>query len=91
MNNKIKETSEELLIKIINFIFESEAEESERNHLLLELATSLVTTTIDIDRDMEDICVDIAQATHDIAYMAVKGIEAYKSGDTSREKKTWEI
>ena len=91
MNDKIKETSEELLIKIINFIVESEADELEMNNLLIELATSLVTATIDFDKDMKDICDDITQATHDIAYMAASGIEAYKSGDTSSVKKTWEF
>lgn len=90
MNDKVKETSEELLIKIINFIVESEADEVEMNDLLLELATSLVTATIDIDKDMGDIYVDIAQATNDIASMAISGIDKYKSGDTSRVKKTWE-
>ena len=91
MNDKVKETSEELLIKIINFIFESEAEDLEKEHLLLELATSLVAATIDIDKDMGDIYVDIAQATNDIACMAISGIDKYKSGDISRVKKTWEF
>lgn len=90
MNDKIKETSEELLIKIINFIFESEADESEINDLFIELATSLVAATIDFDKDMKDICDDITQATHDIAYMAEIGIKKYKDGDTSNVKKTWE-
>lgn len=89
MNDKVKETSEELLIKIINFIVESEGEEVEKNDLLLELATSLVTATIDIDKDMGDIYCDIAQATNDIASMAISGIDKYKSGDESRVKKEW--
>lgn len=91
MSNKVKETSEELLIIIINFILESEADESEINDLFIELATSLVAATIDFDKDMKDICDDITQATHDIAYMAEIGIKKIKDGDTSNLKKTWKF
>lgn len=91
MSNKVKETSEELLIIIINFILESEADESEINDLFIELATSLVAATIDFDKDMKDICDDITQATYDIAYMAEIGIKKYKDGDTSNVKKIWEF
>lgn len=81
MNNKVKETSEELLIKIINFIFESEADELKQNHLLLELAASLVITTIDTNKEIEDIRLDIENAIRDIYCMIMGGIGKYKAGD----------
>ena len=89
MSNKVKETAEELTIKIIDFIVKTEPDEVEQRHRLLELACSLVMATVDLDQDTDHVLQDIFQACEDVKYLTATGAIKYKSGDESRVKKEW--
>ena len=89
MNDKVKETAEELVIKIIDFIVETEPDEVEQKHRLLELACSLIMTTVDVDQDTDHVLKDIFQACEDVKYLTTAGAIKYKCGDESRVKKEW--
>lgn len=89
MSNKVKETAEELTIKIIDFIFKTEPDEEEQRHRLLELACSLITATVDLDQDSDHVLQDIFQACEDVKYITTAGVIKYKCGDESRVKKEW--
>ncbi len=89
MNKQTKETAEELVIKIIDFIIETEPDEVEQKHRLLELACSLITATVDMDQDTDNVLKDIFRACEDVKYLTTAGAFRYKSGDESRIKKEW--
>ena len=89
MSNKVKETAEELMIKIIDFIFETEPDEVEQNHRLLELASSLIMTTVDVNQDTDHVLKDIFHACEDVKYLITAEAIKYKSGDELRVKKEW--
>lgn len=89
MNDKVKETAEELLIKIIDFIFETEPDKEEQRHRLLELACSLIMATIDLDQDSDHVLQDIFQACEDVKCLTTAGAIKYKCGDESIVKKEW--
>ena len=89
MNDKVKDTAEELMIKIIDFIIETEPDEVEQKHRLLELACSLIMATVDVDQDTDHVLQDIFQACEDVKYLTTAGAIKYKCGDESRVKKEW--
>lgn len=89
MSNKVKETAEELVIKIIDFIIETEPDEVEQRHRLLELTCSLIMTTVDVNQDIDQVLKDIFRACEDVKCLTTAGAIKYKCGDESRVKKEW--
>lgn len=89
MNDKVKETAEELTIKIIDFIFKTEPDEEEQRHRLLELTCSLIMATIDLDQDTDHVLQDIFSSCEDVKYLTTAGAIKYKCGDESIVKKEW--
>lgn len=89
MNDKVKETAEELTIKIIDFIVETEPNEVEQRHRLLELACSIIMATVDVNQDIDHVLKDIFQACEDVKHLTATGAIKYKCGDESRVKKEW--
>ncbi len=57
-SNNIKDTAENLLIQIIEYINKAEPDDEERDHRLKELACSLITATIDFSKDIDEIMHD---------------------------------
>lgn len=86
-SEKVKDTAENLLIKIVEYLDSAESDDEERNHRFSELATSLITATLDFDKDFDDLVKDINDICNDCRTMALVGAYRYKHGDESRVKK----
>ena len=86
-SEKVKDTAENLLIKIVEYLDSAEPDDEERNHRLSELATSLITAMLDFDKDFDDLVKDINDICNDCRTMALVGAYRYKHGDESRVKK----
>lgn len=86
-SDNVKDTSENLLIQIIEYINKAEPDDEEREHRLKELACSLVTATIDFNKDIDEIMQDINDTCLDIRNISMAGVLRFKSGDESRVKK----
>lgn len=86
-SEKVKDTAENLLIKIVEYLDSAEPDDEERNNRLSELATSLITAMLDFDKDFDDLVKDINDICNDCRTMALAGAFRYKHGDESRVKK----
>lgn len=86
-SNNVKDTSEKLLIQIIEYINKAEPDDEEREYRLKELACSLVTSIIDFDKDIDEILKDINETCLDIRNISMAGAYRYKSGDATNVKK----
>ena len=85
----VKETSEKLLIQIIEYITKCNLEEKEEKELLREMACSLITASIDIDKSIKELAVEIDQTCHDVRDICFVGLARFKSGDESNAKRIW--
>lgn len=86
-SEKVKDTAENLLIKIVEYLDSAEPDDEERNNRFSELATSLITAMLDFDKDFDDLVKDINDICNDCRTMALAGAFRYKHGDESRVKK----
>lgn len=86
-SEKVKDRAENLLIKIIEYLDSAEPDDEERNNRFGELATSLITATLNFDKDFDDLVKDINDICNDCRIMALAGAFRYKHGDESRVKK----
>ncbi len=88
-SDNVKETAEKLLIQIVEYVNKAEPDDEEREHRLKELACSLVTSTIDFEKDIDEILKDINDACLDIRNISMAGALRYKSGDETNVKRIW--
>ena len=87
--NNVKETAENLLIQIIEYVNKAEPDEKERNNRFKELACSLVSSTIDFSKDKNEILKDINDVCLDIRNISSAGAIRYMLGDETNVKKIW--
>jgi hypothetical protein len=85
----VKETAENLLIQIVEYLNKAEPDDEERDHRLKELACSLITSTIDFNKNIDDILKDINDICLDIRNLSMAGAFRYKSGDETNVKRIW--
>ena len=89
MNEKeVKRNADEMALKIFEYINSAIPDREKRDRMLIELATSFVTVTIDVNSD--DYIRDINNKCNDIKMISLGGILRYKSGDTSKVMKAFE-
>ena len=88
-NNNVKETAENLLIQIIEYVNKAEPDDEEREHRFKELACSLVTSTIDFLKDRDEILNDINDVCLDIRNISIAGALRFMSGDMTNVKKIY--
>jgi len=86
-SDNVKDTADNLLIQIIEYVNKAEPDDEEREHRMKELACSLVTSTIDFNKDIDDILKDINDVCLDIRNISMAGAFRYKSGDMTNVKK----
>lgn len=79
----VKAKSEEMALKIADYIIAAEPDDEERNYIFMELAASFITLTIDVDQEHEDIVRDCIDRVTDIAIMISN---ATKSDDINNLK-----
>ena len=89
--NNVKETAENLLIQIIEYVNKAEPDDEEREHRIKELACSLVTSLVDFgsDKDRIDILNQINEICLDIRNISFGGALRYLDGDMKNVKMIW--
>ena len=87
--NNVKETAENLLIQIIEYVNKAEPDDKERKHRFKELASSLVTLLVDFDKTDTEIICNINTICLEIRDMSKAGALRYKHGDMTNVKKIW--
>lgn len=85
-NNNVKETAENMLIQIIEYLNKAEPDDEEKDERLKELACSLVTSTIDFNKELDEILKDINDTCLDIRDISMAGALRFKSGDMTNVK-----
>lgn len=88
-SDEVKKTSEEMLVQIVKYISKTGLNEKEKNQLLRELACSLITASIDFEKNEMELMCDLNQVCHDLRDICIAGMLRFKSGDESRVKKIW--
>lgn len=88
-SDEVKKTSEEMLVKIVEYISKTGLKAKDEEELLRELACSLITSSIDIDQKETELIVELNQICLDIRNICIGGVLKYKSGDETRVKKIW--
>ena len=87
--NEIKATSEEMVIKVIEYLRSACKSDKEFDERCLELATSLVTTTVDFDKSVIEIIGVLSDKCHNIRDIAIGGSLRYKAGDETNVKRIY--
>ena len=85
-NYNVKETAENMLIQIIEYLNKAEPDDEEKDERLKELACSLVTSTIDFNKELDEILKDINDTCLDIRDISMAGALRFKSGDMTNVK-----
>lgn len=88
---EVKNTAEDLLIKIIEYVNTCDIPGVEKSELALEMACSLITTTVDIDDDIAAITSDVNSKFENLRCMALNEIIKYKSGNCENIKYEFEV
>lgn len=83
---EVKETAEELAVKIFEYIDAAGLSEEEKDHLYLEIATSFLTCAVHKTEKLEAMT-DINDKCKDIMKMAVVGYWTFLDGNKARVKK----
>lgn len=83
---KIKETAEDMLIKIIQYLNAACKSQEELSHRCSELSASLISCQADWNKGTDEIVKDLNALGKDITMMAIGGAIRYKMGDTSNSK-----
>ena len=86
-SDDVKETAENLLIQILEYLNKAEPDDEEIEHRKKELACSIVTSIIDFEKDIDEILKDINDVCLDIRNISMAGAMRYKSGDMTNVKK----
>lgn len=80
-HDEAKKKSDEVAAYAAQILHDNFKDEEELRHRYLELATSFLTVSINVDKDLKDINDDIKESLQEIYQMALGGIIRYKSGD----------
>ena len=88
-SDEVKKTSEEMLVQIVEYISKTGLNGKDEEILLRELACSLITSSIDFEKNEMELMCDLNQICHDIRDICLAGVLRFKSGDESRVKKIW--
>lgn len=83
---KIKDTAENMLIKIIQYLNAACKSQEELNQRCSELSASLISCQADWNKDTAEIIKDLNALGKDITIMAIGGAVRYKVGDISNIK-----
>lgn len=83
---KVKETAEEMAVKIFEYIDAAGLSQEESDHLTLELATSFLTCAVHKTEKIEAM-IDINNKCVEIRGMAVVGYWRFLDGNKERVKK----
>ena len=86
-NNNVKETAENLLMQIIEYVNKAEPDDEEIEHRFKELACSLVTSIVDFSKNEDEILKDINDICLDIRNISMAGALRYLNGDMTNVKK----
>lgn len=70
--DKVKAKSDEMALKIAEYIMAAEPDDEEQNYRFMELAATFITLTIDVNQKHEDIVRDCIARVTDIAIMISK-------------------
>lgn len=76
-----KKTIDEMTSKIFDYICTA-CEEDEGNKRMIEVATSFLSSTVDIDQPMKRINAELRHKSIECYILAVNGIEQIKAGNT---------
>ena len=83
---QVKETAEELAVKIFEYIDAAALADEERDHLYLEIATSFLTCAVHKSDHLEA-SKDIIEKSKDIMKMVIVGYNRFLDGNTERIKR----
>ena len=84
--DEVKNTAEELAVKIFEYINAAGLSQEERDHLYLEIATSFLTCAVH-KTDHLEASKDIIEKSKDIMKMAIVGYNNFLDGNTERIKR----
>lgn len=79
-----KQTADELACRVFEFLNEAEPNPAERDKRYIELATSFLMATINVNRSKEEIIEDVLDKLEKMGGMIADGVDRYLSGDMSR-------
>jgi len=77
---EVKNTAEDLLIKVLDYINASDIPGEEKTEIALEMACTLLTVTVDTNDDIVAIVSDIETKFENLKNMAICGMIEYKQG-----------
>ena len=88
---EVKNTAEDLLIKIIEYVNTCDIPGVEKSEIALEMACSLITTTVDIDDDIAAITSDVNNKFENLRCVALNELIKYKSSNCENVKYEFEV
>ena len=85
----VKDTSEKLLMQVVEYIAKTGIDKEKERELLIELACSLVTASVDMSKNMDSIFHDINETCLEMRNICFAGTFRFKAGDETRVKRIW--
>lgn len=86
---EVKETAEDLLINIIDYIQITDIPDKEKCEIYVELACSLLTVIVDTNQSKEEIVDDIMEELNHMGVMCIGALLDYKNGNLTNVKKEY--